>query len=72
MGLVVEERRHAPRRVAAVRALDLDDVGAVVGEQLGAVRPRDVVREVEDLDALQRSGCASAVQPLLLQRAHTT
>ena len=70
--LIVEERRHAPRRIAAIRALNLDDFGTVVGQELRRVRAGDVMRQVEDLDALQRSSWASAVQPLLLQRAHTT
>ena len=52
---VTGERPHPARHVAAVGVLDLEDVGAVVGEQLGGVRPGDGLREVEDADAFQRS-----------------
>ena len=41
-----------PRRITA-RPLDLDDVGAEIGEQRGAVRARLMLREVEDADTLE-------------------
>ena len=41
-----------PERIAAVR-LDLDHVGAGVGEQLRAVRPGDLGGAVEDPDAVE-------------------
>jgi hypothetical protein len=37
MGRIVLERRNAPRFIAA-RRLDLDYIGAHVGEELGAVK----------------------------------
>ena len=49
--LVTGEWRQAARRVA-LGTLYLDDLRAEVGEQLGAVRTGDMVREVENADAL--------------------
>ena len=46
------ERSHATEEVAFGR-LDLDDVGAVVGEHLRAERSCQCVRQVEDAHALQ-------------------
>ncbi len=40
----------------ALRRLDLDDVGALVGQQHGAVGPEDDVGEVDDPDAFERAG----------------
>ena len=53
MRLVVGEGAGAPRGVAAVGPLDLDHVGAVVAEQLGAVRAGDPLREVEDAQTVE-------------------
>ena len=53
VGLVVVERGHPASRVPREGPLDLDDVGAEVREKLGAVGPRDVVREVQDFDAVE-------------------
>ena len=53
MGVVVGKRSQTPRAVSAVGTLYLEDVGAVVGQQLGAVGARYVVGEVEDLDVGQ-------------------
>jgi hypothetical protein len=39
----------------AFRRLDLDDVGALVGQQHGAVRAEDDVGEVDDPDAFERA-----------------
>lgn len=49
--------RHAPRphRIAIVRILDLDDLGAIVAEQLPRERPRDEASEFEDADIRQRA-----------------
>ena len=47
VGEVIVERAQPAARVAAARPLDLDDVGAVVGEQLGAERPGDVMGQVQ-------------------------
>ena len=44
----------AARDVALAGPLDLDHVGAEPGQQLGAGRARLDVREVEDLDAVER------------------
>src|SRR6266446_4060761 len=46
----------AAARVVALAPLDLDDVGAEVGEQARAVRAREHAREVEDPEAGERSG----------------
>src|SRR5664279_3620861 len=43
------------RDVAGARTLDLDHVGAHVGEQLGAGRPRLHVREVENAQTVERA-----------------
>ena len=40
----------------AFRRLDLDDLRALVGEQHGAVRTEDDVREIDDADAAQCAG----------------
>ena len=42
-----------PRRLA-IRRLDLDDVGAHVGQERAAQRPRDEVRQFDDADAGER------------------
>src|SRR5690606_27209828 len=41
--------------VVARRGLELDDIGAKVGEQRRAIRPGENARQVEDLDARKRS-----------------
>src|SRR5262249_5624569 len=50
----VDDRRHGPRRVAAARILQLDDVGAEVREGERRVRSRQQPREIEDADAVKR------------------
>jgi hypothetical protein len=42
--------------IAAPRRLDLDHVGALIGENHGAVRAGNDGAQVEDADAVQRSG----------------
>jgi hypothetical protein len=51
--LVVREGAPAPGDVSVLGHLDLDDVGPVVGEQLGAVGRRDHLTEFEDPDAFE-------------------
>jgi hypothetical protein len=53
----VPERRHASSDVALTRRLEFDNLGAVIGEELGAVRPGDALGQVDDADAFERSGC---------------
>src|SRR6185436_18624291 len=48
-------RSPAARLVAGLRALDLDDLGAEVGEALGGPRTREGAGEVEDADVLERT-----------------
>ncbi len=55
MRLVTQEWAHTTRRVAAIRPLDLDYLGAVVRQELGAVGPGDVMRQVNDQHAIQSS-----------------
>ena len=50
---------------AATRGFELEDVGAVVGEQLGGVGTGDLAGEIEDADSSERSSHA-------LPRAHDT
>ena len=47
---------ESPHLVAAVGALDLDDVRALVTEQHGRERARDHCRQIDDPDPRQRSG----------------
>src|SRR5262245_57497196 len=51
VGAVLED---VARRVALVRLLDLDHVGAQPGQHLAARRPGLIVREIHDPNALQR------------------
>ena len=58
--------RHAARERTALRAsdrragrLDLDDVGAEVGEQLGGVGGADAAADLEDAEAVERAGHGS-------------
>jgi hypothetical protein len=53
MRLVVGERAPLSGGVSVFGRLDLDDVGTVVGEQLGAVGRRDHLTEFQDLDPLE-------------------
>ena len=55
MRVVARERPHAARRVARARTLDLDDLRPEVREQLRAVRTRDMVSQVQDLDSAESS-----------------
>ncbi len=52
-GVVVVERRPPVAHLVALRRLDLDHVGAVVGEDLGAVRPAQHAGQVDHLQPLQ-------------------
>ena len=51
-------RRPAPHVVAAVGPLDLDHVGAEVGEQRSGERPGGDLPEFEYLQARQRAACS--------------
>ena len=61
---VVEHRAHAgqerrppaARVVAALGPLDLHHVGAQAGQRLARERPREILRELEHLDAGERKG----------------
>ena len=55
MRLVVNERANLASMVARSRSLYLGHLGAEIGQQLGAVRARDMVSQVENLDAVK--GC---------------
>jgi hypothetical protein len=59
----VVQRRHAAHVVALGRHLDLDHVGAEVGELRGGVRPRHEPGEVEHPDTIEQ---AQHVAPLPL------
>ena len=49
-------RRELSRVVAGARALDLDNVGAEIAENLRAAWTRENTGEVEDADTFQRTG----------------
>ncbi len=55
LALGLEERRTPAARVVALRALDLDDVGAEVGQRLPDPRARENAREFDDLDSGKRA-----------------
>ncbi len=52
--LALDERRRAPHRIA-LRALDLDDVGAHVGELHAAEGTGEMGREIEDDQTVERA-----------------
>ena len=56
---IVEEGREASGRITDQRSFDLYYIGAIVGEELGAVRPGDVMGEVEDFEVFEKlaHGC---------------
>ena len=41
----------------AAHAIDADDLGAVVAQESGAERSRDIAAQVQDLDALEHTLC---------------
>ena len=49
------ERRTETTRLVAGRRLDLDHVGAVIGEDLRAQRTGEHARQVDDDESLQRA-----------------
>ena len=53
VGVVFRKGANASGAVADSRSFDLYDVGSVVGEELGAVRPCHVVGKVEDFDIFE-------------------
>ena len=58
LAVAVGDRRPAAQRVAAVRVLDLDHVGAHVRQQHAAERPRRHIANLQHRDAGQcRAGC---------------
>ena len=52
--LARDERRERAQRIAAARVLDLDHLGAELGQREGAHRARQQAREVEDGEAVER------------------
>jgi hypothetical protein len=42
--------------VAVARPLDLDDIGAEVTEEHGAIRPGELTGEIEHTQAIERAG----------------
>jgi hypothetical protein len=58
-GVAPPGRAPGARVVADFGALDLDDVGAIVGEQLSAPRTREHAAQVEHAHALERPGKAA-------------
>ena len=69
-GAVLRDRLY-PSVLAAAQLLDADHVGAEVGQQRGAERPRDVAAEVEHAHARQHAGGVARVlrHRVLLPRA---
>ena len=53
VGQVFKEGADAPGAVSDTGPFDLNDVGSVVGEELGAVWPCHVVSKVEDFDVFE-------------------
>ena len=56
------ERRAPQPGLVALRRLDLDHLGAVIGQHLGAVRPAQHTRQIDDFQAFQ---CPRHLVPLL-------
>ena len=56
---------HGARDIARFRLFELDHVGAEKGQDLGAGRPRLVVRHVDDADAGKGLGHAVSPDPVL-------
>jgi len=53
LGRVAPPRRSPGARLVAVGRLDLDDIGAEVGQQHGGERPGQHAADVDDADAFQ-------------------
>ena len=51
----IDEGRHAAGGIA-LRRLDLDDLGAMVGQQHRAVRAREVAGQVQDQKVIESAG----------------
>ena len=64
VALAVPRRSPVPGVVAAPGPLDLDHLGAKIGEQLRAPRPGEHAAEVEDLDPVERLQCRALLQKL--------
>ncbi len=69
-GTLPERRAPAARVVTALRALDLEHVGAHRREDLARVRAGQVLGDLDDLDADQRQGSGAVVARLLV-RVHS-
>ena len=69
--LIVGERTPASCRVAVRWLLDLDDVGAHVGEELAAVGAGDHACELDDLDAFECSAPHGTTLTLEFEGDHT-
>jgi hypothetical protein len=57
MGFVVEEGSHTPGLITLARLLDLYYLGAIISQQLGAIRTSDVVGKVQYLHVSQSLVC---------------
>ena len=68
-GALQKGRAPAARIVAALGPLDLDHVGAEVREDLGAVGPRQILRDLDHADAL---GAAVSLVEFLHRRHSCT
>ena len=64
--VVGQARTHAPRVVAGAGPLDLDDVGAHVGQQHGAHGAGHDLRQVQHFDAGQRAGGMTVAGSIIL------
>ena len=61
------ERRPPVAHLVALRRLDLDDLGAVVAQDLGAVRPAQHPGEIEHEDPVERAlGHGKKLRPIEL------
>ena len=54
-GAILVDAGTPVARIVAGRRLDLDDRGAVIAENLGAIRTRENARKVDDGEASQRA-----------------
>ena len=55
-GVILVKRRAPVAHLVALRRLDLDHLGAVIGQDHRAVRSAEHARQVDDLQAGERTG----------------